>query len=91
MIDAAQIRAARALLGISQAELSELAAVSPTTIKRLEAASRMRGAVETLWKLQTALERAGVQFIPADDSMGSGVRLRARASSVEKSRTRRKP
>jgi transcriptional regulator with XRE-family HTH domain len=76
MIDAAQIRAARALLGISQTQLSALATVSPTTIKRLEAAPGMRGAVETLWKLQTALEKAGVQFIPADDSMGPGVRLK---------------
>ena len=92
MIDAAQIRAARALLGISQVQLSELAAVSPTTIKRVETATRLRGAVETLWKLQTALEKAGVHFIPADDSMGPGVRLaRERASSREKVRARRKP
>jgi transcriptional regulator with XRE-family HTH domain len=92
MIDAAQIRAARALLGISQAQLSELAAVSPTTIKRLEAATGLRGAVETLWKLQTALEKAGVHFISADASMGPGVRLsRVRASIRENARTRRKP
>ena len=40
MIDAAQIRAARALLDVNQAQLSKLASVSATTIKRLEAASR---------------------------------------------------
>ena len=76
MIDAAQIRAARALLDISQAQLSKLASVSATTIKRLEAASEVRGAAETLWKLQTALEKAGVEFIPADDEKGPGLRLK---------------
>jgi transcriptional regulator with XRE-family HTH domain len=76
MIDAAQIRAARALLDISQAELSKVASVSATSIKRVEAASEVRGAAETLWKLQTALEKAGVEFIPADESKGSGVRLK---------------
>ena len=70
MIDAAQIRAARALLDVSQTQLSKLASVSATTIKRLEAASEVRGAAETLWKLQTALEKAGVEFIPADDQKG---------------------
>ena len=36
MIEAAQIKAARALLGIGQVELSELAGVGLTTLKRLE-------------------------------------------------------
>jgi transcriptional regulator with XRE-family HTH domain len=76
MIDAAQIRAARALLDVSQVELSGLASVSATTIKRLEASPKMRGTAETLWKLQTALEKAGVEFIPADDHKGPGARLK---------------
>jgi transcriptional regulator with XRE-family HTH domain len=79
MIDAAQIRAARAMLDVSQAQLSKLALVSATTIKRLEAASEVRGAAETLWKLQTALEKAGVEFIPADEHKGPGVRLKERS------------
>ena len=70
MINAAQIRAARALLDVSQAQLSKLASVSATTIKRLEAASEIRGAAETLWKIQRALEAAGVEFIPEDDTKG---------------------
>jgi transcriptional regulator with XRE-family HTH domain len=78
MIDAAQIRASRALLDISQSELAKLASVSPTTIKRLEAASQVRGAAETLWKIQTALDRAGVEFIPEDEHKGPGVRLKER-------------
>ena len=76
MIDAAQIRAARALLDISQSELSKLASVSATTVKRLEASPQIRGAAETIWKIQTALERAGVEFIPEDDHKGPGVRLK---------------
>jgi len=78
MIESAQIRGARALLGLSQAGLSELASVSATTIKRLEGTSTIRGAAETLWKIQTALEEAGVEFIPADETKGPGVRLRHR-------------
>ena len=76
MIEAAQIRAARALLDLSQAELSDLASISATTIKRLEAAPQIRGAAETLWKIQRALEAAGVEFISADEAKGPGVRLK---------------
>jgi transcriptional regulator with XRE-family HTH domain len=84
MIDGAQIRAARALLDVSQAGLSKLASVSATTIKRLEAASEIRGAAETLWKLQTALEKAGVEFIPADEYKGPGVRLKEKIGPQRK-------
>jgi len=76
MIGAAQIKAARALLGISQRELSKIAEVAISTVKRLELADEITGAARTLWKLQTALEKAGVAFIPADDHMGPGVRLK---------------
>lgn len=89
MIDAGQIRASRALLDISQSELAKLASVSATTIKRLEAASQIRGAAETLWKLQTALEKAGVVFIPADQTGGPGVRLREATSGKAKQRRSR--
>ena len=76
MIEAAQIRAARALLGVNQAKLSEWAAISLGTLKRIEAASEIRGAAETLWKIQAALEKAGVEFIPAEETRGPGVRLK---------------
>jgi transcriptional regulator with XRE-family HTH domain len=76
VINSAQIRAARALLALNQAELSKLATVSATTIKRLEGAPKMRGSAEVLWKIQTALEQAGVEFIPGDESKGPGVRLK---------------
>ena len=76
MIEAAQIKAARALLGIGQVELSELAGVGLTTLKRLELSDEITGSARTLWKIQTALESAGVEFIPADDEKGPGLRLK---------------
>ena len=76
MIEAAQIKAARALLGIGQVELSELAGVGLTTLKRIELSDEITGSARTLWKIQTALEAAGVEFIPADDEKGPGLRLK---------------
>jgi transcriptional regulator with XRE-family HTH domain len=75
MIGAAQIKAARALLGIGQRELSQIAEVAISTVKRIELTEGITGSASTLWKLQTALEKAGVEFIPADEHKGPGVRL----------------
>ena len=89
MIDSGQIKAARALLGLSQMQLSKMASLSIATVKRIEATPEIRGAAETLWKLQTALEKAGVVFIPADQAGGPGVRLREGPSSKAKRRRAR--
>jgi len=60
-----QIRAARALLRLEQAELAERAHVSIVTIRRLEAADgRERVAPITLDGVRHALEQAGAEFIP---------------------------
>jgi transcriptional regulator with XRE-family HTH domain len=88
MISGAQIRAARALLGIGQQELSELAEVGINTVKRVEQSVELSGSVRTLWNIQAALEGAGVEFIPDDDLKGPGVRLRE--STRSKSRRKRK-
>ncbi len=49
MITAAQMRAARALLGIDQRQLAELSGVSLPTIQRMEASEgNVRGVVDTL-------------------------------------------
>jgi transcriptional regulator with XRE-family HTH domain len=85
MIGGPQIRAARALLGIGQQELSTLAEVGINTVKRVEQSAEMAGTVRTLWKIQTALEKAGVEFIPGDATKGPGVRL---ARSERTSRTK---
>jgi predicted transcriptional regulator len=74
------MRAARALLGIDQRTLAELAGVSLPTIQRMEASTgNVRGVVETLMKVVEAFERAGVELIgeqARSDSGGRGVRLR---------------
>ena len=88
MIGPRQIRAARALLSMGQLELSELADVGISTVKRIELATDIAGSARTLWKLQTALEKAGVEFIPADELKGSGVRLRRPDAAKPKGRAR---
>lgn len=84
MITAAQIRAARALLGLDQRRLAEAAGLSLPTIQRMEASEgQVRGNVDSLVKLVDALERAGVDLI-ADGaaSVGGGRGVRLRAASV---------
>jgi transcriptional regulator with XRE-family HTH domain len=64
MITAAQLRAARVLLGIDQRQLAELSGLSAPTIQRMEASESMvRGNVDSLVKLITALEGAGIELI----------------------------
>lgn len=82
MIRPAQIRAARSLIGISQNELSEMAHVGISTIKRIELAPEVSGSARTLLKLQSALERAGVEFIPPEGGKGPGVRLSYQEASA---------
>ena len=73
-----QLKAARALLGWSQEELAALSGVSIPTVKRLEAAKGILGGrLDTAYKLQSALEDAGIQFID-ENGGGPGVRLRKR-------------
>ena len=80
MITSFQMRAARALLGIDQKTLAELAGVSLPTIQRMEASTgNVRGVVETLIKVVDAFDRAGVELIgehARSDSGGRGVRLK---------------
>jgi hypothetical protein len=77
------------LLGIGQQELSTLAEVGINTVKRVEQSTEMAGSVRTLWKIQTALEQAGVEFIPGDESKGPGVRLKQGDKGKSDRRTRR--
>ena len=81
MITAAQLRGARALLGIDQRKLAELAGLSPPTIQRMEASEGViRGNVDSLTKLVSALDASGIELIAegaASHSGGRGVRLKA--------------
>jgi hypothetical protein len=47
-------------------------------VKRIELSDEISGSARTNWKIQTALEEAGIEFIPADESKGPGVRLKHR-------------
>ena len=76
MIEAAQIRAARALIEWSQTELAEASALALSTIRRMEVAGgTLKSSVENVLKVQQALEDAGVIFVDEDEE-GPGVRLR---------------
>ena len=81
MITAAQLRAARLLLGIDQRRLAELSGLSVPTIQRMEASETIvRGNVGSLVKLIAAFETAGIELIDdgaASNSAGRGVRLKA--------------
>ena len=79
MITDAQMRAARALLAIDQRQLAELTGLSLPTIQRMEASRGVvRGNVDSLMKLVTALHDAGIELIAegaASSGSGRGVRL----------------
>ena len=91
MIFSAEIRAGRALLGWSQVELAAAAAVGVATVRRLESAgTEIRGSVDTVWKIQKALEAAGIEFIPAEGGKGPGVRLKTAPRHAQKPRAKRK-
>ena len=80
MITAAQLRAARALLGMDQRRLAELSGLSVPTIQRMEASeATIRGNVDSLMKLIAALDVAGIELIAegaVSQPGGRGVRLK---------------
>ena len=83
MMSSGQLRAARALLGVDQRRLAELAGLSVPTIQRMEASDDViRGTVDSLTKLIAALEAAGLVLIgegAASAEGGRGVRLKEAA------------
>lgn len=82
MMTAAQLRAARALLGLDQRKLADLAELSLPTIQRMEASEGViRGTVDSLTKLVAALDAAGIELIgegAVSQEGGRGVRLKSR-------------
>ncbi len=81
MITAAQLRAARALLGIDQRELAQRCSLSLPTIQRMEGSEGViRGNVDSLMKLVEALSVAGIELIgegTPSSGGGRGVRLKS--------------
>lgn len=80
MITSAQMRAARALLGIDQKQLAEMAGLSVPTIQRMESSDgNVRGVVDSLIRVVEALSAAGIELIgdgAPSPSGGRGVRLK---------------
>jgi transcriptional regulator with XRE-family HTH domain len=76
MLRPAQIRAARALLGWRQGDLSKASGVGTATIYRIERSDTfITGYASTLVRIQAALEKAGIEFIENDDIGGFGLRF----------------
>ena len=71
-----QLKAARALAGMDQAELAKRAKLSVTTISNMEGVGGdiLRSSFETVRAVQRALEAVGVEFTNGDSP---GVRLKA--------------
>lgn len=94
MITANQLRAARALLDIDQRQMAHLAELSVPTIQRMEASDGViRANVDSLMKLVSALENAGIELINPgvpSASGGRGVRLREHVANP-KARNVRQP
>jgi DNA-binding XRE family transcriptional regulator len=74
-----QLRAARGLVDMDQITLAQLAGVSATTIRSMEArkAETLTSALTVVKAVQSALEAAGVEFL---DDKSPGVRLRREKS-----------
>jgi len=79
MLQVAQLRAARALLGWRQHDVAQAAKISVATIRRIESQEGLlTGYVSTLLKIQAAFEQAGIQFIDDDVTGGFGLRMAKR-------------
>jgi transcriptional regulator with XRE-family HTH domain len=70
-----QSRAGRGLLNWNQNQLADAANIGRATIRRFEA-GRRTPIPNNLAAIRGALEAAGVEFIPAKNGKGVGVRLR---------------
>jgi transcriptional regulator with XRE-family HTH domain len=71
MLYAAQIRAARVLLGWRQQDLAKAAKIGLATLARIEQGQGIAQAhVATIVRIQAALERKGLRFINKADEIG---------------------
>jgi len=75
-ITSEQIRAARAIIRLTVAELSSISGVGVATIKRMEAAPGLPSThVKTLSQIKSTLEKLGIEFIGTPED-SPGVRLK---------------
>lgn len=77
MLSAAQIRGARALLGISATQLAEASGVDLRTIQRFESVVGVpKSRSGTLSRIKKTLENAGIIFL-GDPLASPGVQMRS--------------
>lgn len=74
-------RAARVALNISNQRMAELAQVTPGTLSMVESTDR-NVTVRTLNKIKSALEREGIEFLPAKPGRGPGFRVKTSSSGA---------
>ena len=78
MITSGQIKAARALLGMTASRLADLSGVAYTTVVRMESSVGIpSGQVKTLDAVQKVLEEAGIEFIGSPED-SAGVRWKSK-------------
>ncbi len=77
MVDHFQLRAGRALTGLSQADVAAAAGLSVPTLKRAEADGTIKVSEDAIVAIVNALQKAGVEFIP-ENGGGAGVRMKKR-------------
>jgi transcriptional regulator with XRE-family HTH domain len=77
-----QCRAARALLKITQGKLAASAALGVSTVVDFEK-ERRKVSYEAIAAIRSALEKAGIEFIPSNGG-GEGIRLRKAKQSARK-------
>jgi len=80
MILVSQIRAARALLGLTQKDLANLAGVSLGTLNNIERGTQGDPKLSTMKAVQQALEAAGVEFT---DERAGGVGVRFSKAAMQ--------
>lgn len=79
MLTVSQLRAGRAMIGLTVEELATLTGVSSTDIQEAERGETVADALLAS-RLQSALESRGIVFLAAgqeDASIGPGIRLRS--------------
>lgn len=72
-----QLRAARAILNLTQGRVADMAGVSTMTIKRAEGSGSPAASADAIAAIRAALEAAGVVFLDQNGN-GPGVALRKR-------------
>lgn len=87
-MDGQQIKAARALVGWTAADLADASGVSYPTVQRMDATKGpVAGRHETVMAIQRALEAQGVQFLEAGQvAGGAGVALKDKAQGHRRAR-----